>query len=219
MSLAPGTLEALEVSLKVALLATAVDLVPGVGLAWWLARRRFPGRAAVEALVTLPMVLPPTAVGWLLLSGLGRGGPLEALGPAFLLRMPGAVLAGAVMALPFVVRTARVAFEEVDPRLESMGRSLGLSRTRVFLTVTLPLARRGLLAAALLGFGRAVGEFGATMLVAGNVEGETRTLALAIHDHVQNHRDEAAMQLVGLCLVLAFALVWAVERLTRERRA
>ncbi len=218
MSLASETLSALEVSLRVATAAVALDLVPGLWLAWLLARRSFPGKSVVEALVYLPMVLPPTAVGWLLLSGLGRGGALDFLGPTFLLTFPGAVLAGAVMALPFLVRTARVAFEAVDPRLEAMGRSLGLSRFRVFCVVTLPLARRGLAAAALFGFGRALGEFGATMLVAGNVEGETRTLALAIHDHVQNHRDGAALQVVGLCLVLAFALVWCAERLSRRRR-
>lgn len=211
-------LEALVVSLRVATFAVALDLVPGVGLAWLLARRRFRGKSLLETLVALPMVLPPTAVGWLLLRSLGRGGPLEAWGAEVLLTERGAVLAAAVMALPFVVRTARVALEEVDPRLELMGRSLGLGRARVALTITLPLARRGLLAALVLGFGRALGEFGATMLVAGDLPGETRTLALAIYDRYQQHRDAEVLVLVGWTLVLAFVTIAVAERLANGRR-
>lgn len=211
-------LEALVVSLRVASFAVLLDLVPGLALAWLLARRGFFGKSLVETLVALPMVLPPTAVGWLLLRSLGRGGPLESWGVHFLLTERGAVLAAAVMAFPFVVRTARVALEAVDPRLEKMGRSLGLGRVRVAFTITLPLARRGILAALVLGFGRALGEFGATMLVAGDLPGETRTLALAIYDRYQQHRDAEALELVGWTLVLAFATIAVAERLSNGRK-
>ena len=122
------------------------------------------------------------------------------------------------MSLPLVVRTARVAFEEVDPRLEGMARTLGLGPLRSFLQVTLPLAKRGLGAAAVLGFGRALGEFGATIIVAGNIPGQTQTLALAIFSEMQVGRDQAALALVGITVVLAFAAVWTTEALLRRRR-
>ena len=179
-SFEPETLDALLVSLEVASFAVLLDVVPGLGLAYLLARKQWRGKSLVETLVTLPLVLPPVAVGFLLLFTFGRDGPLgeRALGIDLdlILTWKGAVLASAVMSLPLVVRTARVAFEGVNPRLESMGRSLGLSRTRVFLTITLPLARRGLFAALVLGFGRALGEFGATVIIAGNIPGKTQTL-------------------------------------------
>jgi molybdate transport system permease protein len=128
-----------------------------------------------------------------------------------------AVLAASVMALPLVARTARTAFEEVDPRLEWMGRSVGLSRGRVFWKITLPLAQRGLLAAVLLGFGRALGEFGATVIVAGNIPGETQTLALAIFQEIQLGDTQAALRLVLLTTLIAFLLVWTVERLLQRQ--
>jgi molybdate transport system permease protein len=136
-----------------------------------------------------------------------------------LLTWKGAVLAAAVMSLPLVARTARVAFEEVDPRLERMARTLGLGPVRTFREITLPLARRGLLAAALLGFARALGEFGATVIVAGNIPGRTQTLALAIFSDIQAGDDRRASVLVGVTVVLAFAAVFAVERLLRRRPA
>ena len=197
-------------------------LPPGVLAGFLLARRDFFGKSVAETLVSLPLILPPTAIGYLLLRILARDGPLGArrfgIDLDLLLTWKGAVLASCLMALPLVARTARVAFEEVDPRLEAMGRTLGLDPFRTFTTVTLPLARRGLLAAAVLGFGRALGEFGATVIVAGNIPGRTQTLALAIFNDIQTGRDDEAMLLLGITVALAFAAIFAVEALTRRRR-
>jgi len=216
-----ATLTVLFVTLRVALGATALAALPGLALGYLLARRTFPGRSLVETAVTLPLVLPPTAIGYLLLALFARHGPLgvESLGfdPGVLFSARGAVLASAVVALPLVARTARVAFEGVDPRLVLMARSLGTSRAGALATVTLPLARRGLLAALLLGFGRALGEFGATVIVAGNIPGRTQTLALAIFSDIQLGDTRHALYLVALCVALAFATVFTVERLLARR--
>ena len=216
-----GVLDALWISVKVALCSTVLVLPAAVLLGRVLARGRFPGKSFVETLTSLPLVLPPTAVGYLILTLLARDGPLgvESLGfdLDLLLTWKGAVLASAVMSLPLAVRTARVAFEGVDPRLESMGRTLGLSPSRVFARVTLPLARRGLLAAAVLGFGRALGEFGATVIVAGNIPGKTQTLALAIFNDLQIGRDREALTAVGITAILAFVVLLFAERLMRDR--
>lgn len=216
-------LAALGLSIRVAAVATLVILPPGVALGWLLARRELPGKALVETLTALPLVLPPTAVGYLLLRLLARDGPLgeRALGVDLdlLFTWKGAALASALMALPLVVRTARVAFEEVDPRLEGMARTLGLGPWRAFKKVTLPLAQRGLAAAAVLGFSRALGEFGATVIVAGNIPGQTQTLPLAIFADLQLGRDAEAMTLVGITVALAFVTLWTVEALTRRKRA
>ena len=220
MSATPWT--ALAISLKVALGATLMILLPGILLGLLFARREFPGKILFETLTYLPLVLPPTAVGFLLLSLLSRKG---LLGPArlgadldLLFTWKGAVLASSLMALPLVVRTARVAFEEVDPRLEWMARTLGLRPLRVLGEITLPLARRGLLAAGVLGFSRALGEFGATVIVAGNIPGKTQTLALAIFNDLQIGRDDEAKLLVGITALLAFGAVWISEVLLRRRR-
>jgi molybdate transport system permease protein len=214
---------AILLSLKVASAATILVLPPGILLGLLVARRRFPGKALLETLAYLPLVLPPTAVGYLLLALLARNGILgeKALGfdLDLLFTWKGAVLASALMSLPLVVRTARVAFEEVSPRLEAMGRTLGMSRLRVFGTITLPLARRGLLAAGVLGFSRALGEFGATVIVAGNIPGKTQTLALAIFNDIQVGRDDEARLLVGITAALAFGAVWISEVLLRRRKA
>ena len=214
------TIEVLLVTLRVAAGATALVALPAIALGHALARRAFPGRSVVETLVALPLVLPPTAIGYLLLELFARHGPLgsETLGfdPGVLFSLRGAILASAVVSFPLAARTARVAFEGVEPRLEHMGRSLGLSRAATFARITLPLARRGLLAALLLGFSRALGEFGATVIVAGNIPGRTQTLALAIFSDIQLSDTRHALQLVGLCVVLAFATVFAVERLLRR---
>jgi molybdate transport system permease protein len=213
--------DALWISVKVALCSTVLILPAAVLLGHVLARRRFPGKSFVETLTSLPLVLPPTAVGYLILTLLARDGPLGAATLGFdldlLLTWKGAVAASAVMSLPLAVRTARVAFEGIDPRLESMGRTLGLSPTRVFGRITLPLARRGLLAAAILAFGRALGEFGATVIVAGNIPGKTQTLALAIFNDLQIGRDREALTAVGITAVLAFVVLLFAERLTRDR--
>jgi molybdate transport system permease protein len=217
-----GALDALALSLQVALGATLAILPPGIALGWLLARREVRGKALVETLTALPLVLPPTAVGYLLLRLLARDGPLgeRTLGVDLdlLFTWKGAVLASAVMSFPLVVRTARVAFEEVDPRLEAMARTLGLGPFATFVEVTLPLARRGLAAAAVLGYARALGEFGATILVAGNIPGRTQTLALAIFSDMQLGRDDDAMKLVGITVVLAFAALWITEALVRRPR-
>jgi molybdate transport system permease protein len=214
---------ALAISLKVALGATLLVLIPGILLGLFFARRNFPGKSLLETLTYLPLVLPPTAVGYLLLSLLARNGILgsHVLGwdLDLLFTWKGAVLASALMALPLVVRTSRVAFEEVSPRLEGMGRTLGMSPLTCWWRITLPLAKRGLLAAAVLGFSRALGEFGATVIVAGNIPGKTQTLALAIFNDIQIGRDAEARLLVGITVVLAFVSVWSVELLLRRRRS
>ena len=217
----PPALVTLLISLKVALCATALILPPGVMLGLFLARSDFRGKTIVEALSTLPLVLPPTAVGYLLLRLLARTGPLGERTLGFdldlLFTWKGAVLASSLMALPLVARTARVAFEEVDRRLEGVARTLGLGPVRTFLEISLPLAARGLLAAAVLGFSRALGEFGATVIVAGNIPGRTQTLALAIFSEMQIGHDRQALALAGVTVVLAFAAVWTVEILLRRR--
>lgn len=217
-----GALSALALSLQVALAATLATLPPGIALGWLLARRRVRGKALIETLTALPLVLPPTAVGYLLLRLLARDGPLgeRTLGIDLdlLFTWKGAVLASALMSFPLVVRTARVAFEGVDPRLEAMARTLGLGPFSTFVEVTLPLARRGLAAAAVLGYARSLGEFGATIVVAGNIPGRTQTLALAIFSDMQLGRDDDAMKLVGITVVLAFAALWITEALVRRRR-
>ncbi|MEO7974051.1 MAG: molybdate ABC transporter permease subunit [Thermoanaerobaculia bacterium] len=217
-----GALVPLALTVQVALCATLAILPPGIALGWLLARRDVPGRSLLETLTMLPLVLPPTAVGYLLLRLLARDGPLGERALGFdldlLFTFKGAVLAAAIMALPLVARTARLAFEAVDPRLEAMARTLGLGPMRCFAAVTLPLARRGLAAAAVLGFTRALGEFGATVIVAGNIPGRTQTLALAIFSDMQVGRDAEALTLVGITVALAFASLWAVEILTRRRR-
>ncbi len=221
--MSPHALDALWISLKVATGATIVILPPGIAVGLLLARKRFRGKSVVETIAALPLVLPPTAVGYLLLMLLARNGPLGRLGLEakldILFTWKAAVLASALMSLPLVARTARVAFEEIDPRLEGIARTLGLTPLQVFTRVTLPLARRGLLAAAVMGFGRALGEFGATVIVAGNIPGRTQTLALAIFNDIQTGRDRDALAIVGITVLLAFAALWATEILTRRRRA
>jgi molybdate transport system permease protein len=211
----------LWLTLRVAASATLLILPAGVALGWALARWRGPGRTVVETLVSLPLVLPPTAVGLLLLQALRRNGPLgrvlQRAGVEVLFTPVAVVLACAVMSFPFLVRFARTAFEEVDPRLLAMARTLGDSPAAAFRRVALPLAWRGVLAGTLLAFSRALGEFGATILVAGNIPGRTQTLALAIFQRSQIGADGAAMRLVVLTAGIAFAAVLATELLTRRR--
>ena len=207
-------------TLRVALVATLIAAPAGVALGHALARSSFRGKSLVETFIALPLVLPPTAIGYLLLALFSRSGLLgeRTLGfdPGVLFTWRAAVLASAVVALPLVARTARAAFEEVEPRFELMARSVGFSRWRTFARVTLPLARRGLLAAVALGFARALGEFGATVIFAGNIPGRTQTLALAIFSEIQLGNTQAALRLVGITVVIAFLLMWGVERLLRR---
>ncbi len=189
----------------------------GLALAWAMAKRSWPGKAVIETLVAVPLVLPPVATGILLLELLGRrgalGGPLHEHWGWDLAFSQGAVaVAMGVMALPMMVRAWRVAFEEVPRRQEDLARTLGSDEWAVFRRVTFPLARRGLLSGLLLGFARALGEFGATITLAGAIPGRTETMATAIYQRLQLGRDEEALPLVLLSLALAFLLLWAAEQ-------
>jgi molybdate transport system permease protein len=208
-------------TLRIAALGTALLLVPGVAVALALARYRGPGKGAVETLLSLPLVLPPTAIGMLLLQALSRRGPLgrglSALGVEIVFTWKGVLLATMVMSFPLLVRSARTAFEEIDPALVAIARTLGCGPLRAFFRVTLPLAWRGVLAGTVLAFSRALGEFGATIMVAGNIPGRTQTLALAIFQDAQTGHDDRALVLVGVTVVVAFAAMWTAEAVTRRR--
>jgi molybdate transport system permease protein len=207
-----------------AVLSTAVILPLGLALAWLLARKQWPGKAIVETLVTLPIVLPPVVTGLVLLKVFGRRGPIgqwldHQFGIEIVFTWKAVVLALGVMSLPFLVRTARAAIEDVQPSLEQMARTLGAGEWRVFFTITLPLARRGVIAGALLAFARALGEFGATIMVAGNIPGQTTTLSVAIYQHVQLGEDGRAWALAGVSATIAFVAVWMSDRLIRSKPA
>jgi molybdate transport system permease protein len=207
-------------TVTMAALAVAVTLPGALALAWLLARRDWPGKILVEALVTLPLVLPPVATGLLLLLVLGRNGWVGAalhnwFGAEIVFTWKAVVAAMMVMSFPLVVRAARVGFESVDRALEETARTLGASPWRVFFWVTLPLARRGVLAGVVLGFARALGEFGATMVVAGNIPGRTTTVPLAIYTDIILGDNDAALQLIGISFTLALAAVFLGERLAR----
>ena len=210
----------IRLTLLVALAATAVMVPPGVALAWWLARSRFPGKALVETLVTLPLVLPPVATGYLLLRLLGRrgllGGVLDRIGVDVIFTWRALVVAMVVMGLPLVVRTARAGFEQGTRRYEQMAETLGAGPWRVFFTISLPLAHRSVLAGALLGFSRALGEFGASVVVAGSIPGKTRTMSLAMYGFLETGRDHDATVLLVASIVIALAAVWVSNRLVRE---
>jgi molybdate transport system permease protein len=214
-------LTVLLLTLRIAALATLLVLVPSTILAYAMARFDFRGKRLVSALVGLPLVLPPTAVGFLLLRLLATDGPLgrETLGfdLGILLTWKAAVLAASLMSLPLVVRTARVAFEGVDPRLETMARTLGYGRLATFRRVTLPLAGRGLLAATILGFTRALGEFGATITVAGNIPGRTQTLASAIFGEQQVGDSRQAGLLMTMALIIGFVAIVSAELLATHQ--
>jgi len=202
-------------TLRVALVATLVGIPPAVGLAWLLARREFRGRSFVQACVALPMVLPPVAVGVGLLLLLGRRGPLApllaALGVELVFSWGAAALAAAVVGFPLLVRACQQSFAEIDPRTERLARSLGLGPVATFFRVSLPLARRGVLYGSLLAFTRALGEFGATAVVAGIIPGRTETLALGIWSRVQRGDDAGALLLCAASFALALASLWAAE--------
>jgi molybdate transport system permease protein len=210
-------------TLGVAALSTAMIFPFGVALAWLLARRAWRGKSLVETLVALPLVIPPVATGLLLLKLFGRRGLLGAffentLDWEIVFTWRAVVIATAIMSFPLLVRTARVAFEGVNPRLEQVARTLGASTGRVFATITLPLAARGLIAGAVLAFARALGEFGATIMVAGYIPGETATLSLSIYHLVQLGRDDEAVGLLAISLAIAFAAVWTSEWFLRRKQ-
>jgi molybdate transport system permease protein len=206
---------------RMAVLATVAILPFGVALAWFLARKSWPGKPIVETLIALPLVMPPVATGLILLKLLGRKGPIGSflhdhfdLEVVFTWRA--VVAAMAVMSFPLLVRGARIAFEAVNPRLEQVATTLGASPFRVFLTVTFPLAIRGIIAGSVLAFARALGEFGATILVAGNIPGKTTTLSVSIYSDIQLGHDRDAFRLLAVSVVLAFAAVWISEWLFKR---
>lgn len=210
----------LLLTLKVAGLATLSALAAGVALGFLLARKAFPGRDAVDAVCTLPMVLPPTVLGYYLLVLLGRRGPIggflqETLGIHLIFTWPGAVIAAAVVCFPLTLKASRAAFEQVDPRLEDAARTLGVSEAGVFRRVTLPLAWRGILAGGMLAFARALGEFGATLMVAGSIPGRTQTLSIAIYEAVQAGQDGLATFLVLLASTVCLVVLLGMSRLLR----
>ncbi len=210
----------LVLSIKVSLAAILGVLPVAFALAWVLARLRFPGKILLDALVHLPLVLPPVVVGWLLLMAFAPEGPagrvLEALGVSVLFRWTGAAIAAGVMALPLMVRAMRLSLEAVDPRLEQAARTLGAGRWRTFATVTLPLAAPGVLAGVVLGLARSLGEFGATITFVSNIPDETRTLPLAIYAALQlPGGDTAVWRLAALSVALSLAALVVSEVLSR----
>lgn len=224
--LTPGELSALRLSAIVGVGAVVVALPPAVLAARWLSRATFRGKVLVEAAMLLPLVLPPVVTGLFLLRLLGRRGPLgpalEAMGLDVAFTWRGAVAAGAVAAFPLAYRACRVAFDAVDPALVGIARTLGASRWDAFRSVTLPLARGGVAAAAVLAFVRSVGEFGATIVLAGNVEGETRTLPLLVYTAIQTggpRAEATVLRLSLVCVLLALAALVAIEATGRKARA
>ena len=214
----------LALTLKVAAWATAINLVLGVAVGWWLARKRFVGREFVDALLTLPLVLPPTVLGYYLLVVIGKRGWLGAwlqstFGINLIFTWQGAVIAATLVAFPLILKAARTAFEAVDPQLEQAARVLGLAEWAVFFRVTLPMAWPGILAGTLLVFARSLGEFGATLMVAGSIPGRTQTLSIAVYEAVQAGQDDQAAFLVAVTSITCMAVLLAAGRLAPARYA
>ena len=212
----------LLLTLKVAAFATLLALAMGVAVGYLLARREFVGRDVLDAVCTLPMVMPPTVLGYYLIVLIGRRGWIgewlwETFGITLMFTWQGAVLASAVVAFPLVFKSARAAFEGVESQLEKAARTLGASELRVFLRVTLPLAWRGILAGTMLAFARALGEFGATLMVAGNIPGKTQTLSLAVYDAVQAGQDDLANFLVIVTSIVCVLILVASGKLLKPR--
>ncbi len=221
--MSPGEWEALRLSAVVGLFAVACVLPPAIVFGHLLATRTFRGKAVVETLLVLPLVLPPVVTGYALLVLLGRRGPLgpllDRIGLPIVFTWRGCVVASAVMAFPLAYRACRTAFEGLDPRLVGIARTLGAGPFDAFRSVTLPLARHGLLAAAILAFARSVGEFCATMVLAGNVAGETRTVPLAVFQEMQSRGAEGVWRLALLSVLLAAGALVASEWLVRRARS
>jgi len=221
MWLTPAEWQIVRFTLAVCALSTAVILPLGLAVAWSLARYRWPGKLLLETLVTLPLVLPPVATGLLLLKFFSRRGGVgaflhEHLGIDVVFTWRAVVAAAAVMSFPLLVRSARVGFQSVNQRLEHIARTLGASNPRVFFTITVPLASRGIIAGILLAFARAVGEFGATIVVAGNIPGRTTTLSLEIFETVQLGHDASAYRLLIVSIIIAFGAIWLSEALMKR---
>jgi len=209
----------LWLSLRVAVLSTAVALVIGLWLAWMLANRQFRGKEVIDAAVTLPLVLPPTVLGYYLLVLLGRNSPIGRIyewifGEPLVFTWQAAVVAALFHSAPLLVKSARAAFESVDRSYERAARNLGASELRLFMRVTLPLARRSILAAGALAFARSLGDFGVTLMIAGNIPGRTQTVALAIYDAVEGGNGAAARILVLIISAVALIVLALANRLT-----
>lgn len=224
MALSDAEWQAIVLSLKIAGSAVGWILIPGIAVAWLLARHEFRGKALLDGLLHLPLVLPPVVVGYLLLLSLGRNGWLgQWLNQGFGFSLPftwqGAAVAGGVMAFPLLVRAVRLSLEAVDPKLEAAAGTLGANRWRVLFTITLPLATPGLLTGTVLAFARALSEFGATITFASNIPGETRTLPLALYTLIQTPgKEAAAARLCVLSIVIAMLSLIASEWLARRAR-
>jgi molybdate transport system permease protein len=211
-----------KLSFMVASVATIIALFAGSGLAWLLARKRFPGRDLLDAIITLPLVLPPTVLGYYLLVLLGTrsafGGFLyNRLGVRLTFTVTAAIIAATIHALPLVTKSLRAAFESVNPELEAAARTLGLNNRRIFFRVTLPLSSRGVLAATALAFARALGDFGITIMIAGNIPGKTQTASVAIYDAVQAGRDNEALTLAVIVSGVAALMLYLINRFSRLR--
>ncbi|HTN71136.1 MAG TPA: molybdate ABC transporter permease subunit [Methylomirabilota bacterium] len=209
-------------SLAVGLASTLLILPFGIALAWIFARKEWPLKSAVETIVLLPLVMPPVSTGLILLKIFGRRSPLGQWlydrGVEIVFNWKGVLIAMAVMSFPLLVRSVRTSFAEVNPRLEQIAATLGASALRIFFVITVPLAYRGIIAGLLLAFARALGEFGATILLAGNIPGKTQTLSLAIFSFVQLGKDPEAYTLLGITVILAFASVWCSEWLLKTEK-
>jgi molybdate transport system permease protein len=206
-------------SIAVGLTSTLLILPFGIVLAWLFARKEWPLKSVIETIVLLPLVMPPVSTGLILLKIFGRrsllGQWLYERGIEIVFNWKGVLIAMSVMSFPLLVRSVRTSFTEVSPRLEQIAATLGASPLRIFFVITIPLAYKGIVAGALLAFSRALGEFGATILVAGNIPGETQTLSLAIYNFVQLGKDSQAYTLLGITVALAFLFVWSSEWLLR----
>jgi molybdate transport system permease protein len=213
-----GLWQIVVLTVAAAAVATVLMMLPGVPLAWFLARRRFRGRVLVETLVSLPLVMPPVATGLILLMLFSPRGPLgsmlAAAGIEVVFTWRAVVLAMTVMGLPLFVRAVRAGFEQVDRRYEAVAATLGAPPRRVFLTITVPLAFPAILAGCVLGFARALGEFGATIMIAGSIPGSTRTLAVAIYTFTDTGHDREAAALVGISAAIAFCALWLASFLS-----
>ncbi|MEW6733224.1 MAG: molybdate ABC transporter permease subunit [Acidobacteriota bacterium] len=211
-----------RLTFQVATLATLIALVSGVSIGYLLARRRLPARELLDALVTLPLVLPPTVLGYYLLVLLGARSPVgrawqAIFGTPLTFTWPAAVIAATIHALPLMIKSARAAIEDVPTTVENAARTLGAGEWRVFFTITLPLAWRGLLAATVLAFARALGDFGVTIMIAGNIPGRTQTAAIAIYDAVQAGRDNQALLLVVIISLISVIILYLMNYIGRGR--
>lgn len=211
----------IRLSLFVASIATIIAMIIGCSLAWFLARKKFFGRDLLDSLITLPLVLPPTVLGYYLLTLLGTRSPLGAFlydnfGIRITFTVTAAIIAATIHALPLVTKSLRASFEAINPELESAARTLGLNERQVFIKVTLPLAKRSVLAAMALAFARALGDFGITIMIAGNIPYKTQTASIAIYDAAQAGRDNEAFTLSVIVSLIAVAMLYLINRFGKQ---